>query len=498
MPKPPPTPLQRNPHMSVVHALGHPSSPPPQTRWVQPLHGHAGTPHRLAMAMPNTPAAPVLVQGTGSNLTVTWTAPAVDSTHNAATGSTCDPAPPAPAVGRPCRGHQPIQPVRLAAGAAIDVQVQSLNAGRHERVVGHQHAHHGHTGRSPNAPAAASLAQGTGSNLTVTWTAPAVDGTHNAATGYQPAIQPLRRRHLDDRVGCHQPVHPVRLGSRRGDRRAGAGPNAAGTSAWSATSTLTTADRRTRIRPSAASLAQGTGSDLTVTWTAPAVDSTHNAATGYNLRSSPSGAGTWTTVSGVTSPYNLSGLAAAAAIDVQVQSSNAAGTSAWSATSTLTTATPDLRPERSGDRQRGAAAGRHQHQAYRHLDCAGGRRHARRRNRVTTSAPAPRRRHMDDGDGCHQSLHAHRPDRCDRNRRRGPGARTPRQAGAWSTDHDGHDLGRDGRAGQPGPPRASQVHSTNVAPNGGVKMTAVRRTDRGDRGERSHGRPAIPQSRPPA
>ncbi len=89
----------------------------------------------------------------------------------------------------------------------------------------------------------------------------------------------------------------------------------------------------------AASLARGTGSDLIVTWTAPAIDATHNAATGFNLRSSPSGAATWTTVSGVTSPYSLSGLAAGAAIDVQLQSANATGTSTWSTTSTLTTAT---------------------------------------------------------------------------------------------------------------------------------------------------------------
>src|SRR5580658_8907628 len=92
--------------------------------------------------------------------------------------------------------------------------------------------------------------------------------------------------------------------------------------------------------PSAASLAQGTGTTLTVTWTTPAVDGTHGAAAGFNLRSSPSGAGAWTNVPGVTSPYNLSGLAAGAAIDVQIQSSNATGTSAWSATSTLTTAIP--------------------------------------------------------------------------------------------------------------------------------------------------------------
>src|SRR5271168_4315424 len=92
--------------------------------------------------------------------------------------------------------------------------------------------------------------------------------------------------------------------------------------------------------PSAASLAQGTGTTLTVTWATPAIDGTHGAAAGYNLRSSPSGAGAWTNVTAVTSPYNLSGLAAGAAIDVQIQSLNATGTSAWSATSTLTTAIP--------------------------------------------------------------------------------------------------------------------------------------------------------------
>jgi len=90
--------------------------------------------------------------------------------------------------------------------------------------------------------------------------------------------------------------------------------------------------------PAAPSLAQGSGSDLTVTWSAPAADSTHSAATAFSLRSSPSGANTWTTVPNVTSPHDLSGLTAGTAIDVELQASNTAGASAWSATSTLTTA----------------------------------------------------------------------------------------------------------------------------------------------------------------
>ena len=93
--------------------------------------------------------------------------------------------------------------------------------------------------------------------------------------------------------------------------------------------------------PAIASVApptDGTNTKLTVTWTAPAIDGTHSAATGYNLRSSPSGAGTWTTVSGVSSPYTLTGLAGATAIDVEVQGTNAAASpGAWSAITTGTT-----------------------------------------------------------------------------------------------------------------------------------------------------------------
>ena len=86
--------------------------------------------------------------------------------------------------------------------------------------------------------------------------------------------------------------------------------------------------------PPAPSLAQGSGSDLAVTWATPAVDSAHSAATGFNLQFSPSGANTWTAASNVTSPYELSGLTAGAAYDVQVQGVNMAGGSVWSASST--------------------------------------------------------------------------------------------------------------------------------------------------------------------
>jgi hypothetical protein len=229
----------------------------------------------------------------------------------------------------------------LAAGAAIDVQVQASNTA-------------GASGWSatstlttatgmPNNPGAASLAQGSGSNLTVTWTAPAVDGTHNAATGFNLRSSPSGAGTWTTVAGVTSPFTLSGLAAGVAIDVQVQATNTGGTSAWSATSTLTTASSGT-YAPNAPALAgvappvDGTNTKLTITWTAPGVDGTHGAATGYNLRSSPTGAGTWTTVSGVTSPYTLTGLAGASAIDVEVQATNAAASpGAWSAITTGTT-----------------------------------------------------------------------------------------------------------------------------------------------------------------
>ena len=253
MPKSNSPPLT-NQHMAGVHALGHPSSPPPQTRWVQPAHGRSGTPAApVTVAMPpptpyipNTLAAASLARGTGSDLIVTWTAPAIDSTHNAATGFNLRSSPAGASTWTTVAGvTSPYTLSGLAAGAAIDVQLQSANV--------------------------------------------------------------------------------------------------TGTSAWSTTSTLTTTSAgpyapNVPAITGAAPPPDGTATRLTVTWTAPATDSTHGAATGFNLRSSPAGANTWTTVAGVTSPYTLTGLTGGSATDVQVQATNAAASpGAWSPVTTGTT-----------------------------------------------------------------------------------------------------------------------------------------------------------------
>jgi cellulose 1,4-beta-cellobiosidase len=240
--------------MTQVHALGHPSSPMPQTKWAQPaqaaqaragqpaLPATVGTPAPVgtaALPAPNTPGAPTLAQGTGSNLTVSWVTPAVDGTHGGATGFAVRSSPFGAGTWAVVSGaSSPYTLSGLTAGTAFDVQVQSSNA--------------------------------------------------------------------------------------------------AGSSGWSATSTLTTASAGP-YAPNAPTISavapppDGTTGKLTISWAAPAIDATHGAATGYNLRSSPSGAGTWTTANGVASPYTLTGLSGASAIDVEVQGTNgAASPGAWS------------------------------------------------------------------------------------------------------------------------------------------------------------------------
>jgi titin len=187
------------------------------------------------------------------------------------------------------------------------------------------------------------LSQGSGSDLMVIWTTPAIDGTHLAATGYNLRSSPSGTGTWTVVSGVSSPYNLSGLAVGAAIDAQLQAVNATGTSAWSAISTLTTASAGP-FAPNAPAIssiappADGTNSKLTVNWPAPSVDGTHGAATGYNLRSSPSGAGTWTTVSGVTSPYTLTGLAGTTAIDVEVQATNAADSpGAWSAIRTGTT-----------------------------------------------------------------------------------------------------------------------------------------------------------------
>jgi hypothetical protein len=193
----------------------------------------------------------------------------------------------------------------------------------------------------PNTPAAPSLAQGIGTTIVATWAAPAVDRTHGPATSYNVCSSPSGAGTWTTVAGVTSPYTLSGLAANSAYDVEVQACNPAGTTAWSAISTLTTAAGT--LAPNAPSITSvvappdGTATKLAVTWTAPATDGSHSAATGYNVRTSPTGAGTWTTVTNVTSPYTVTGLAGAAAIDVEVQATNAAGSGAWSAITTATT-----------------------------------------------------------------------------------------------------------------------------------------------------------------
>ncbi|HEY7577671.1 MAG TPA: fibronectin type III domain-containing protein [Acetobacteraceae bacterium] len=191
----------------------------------------------------------------------------------------------------------------------------------------------------PATPQGPSLVQSGGSDLVVIWAAPAVDSNHGAATAFNLQFRPSGGATWTIVANVSSPYDLSGLPGGTAIDVQIQSENAAGVSAWSATSTLTTgAGPAAPNQPSITAVApppDGTAGALTVNWTAPATDSAHGPAAGYNLRYSASGAGNWTTVPGVASPCTITGLAGATAIEVELQAIDAAGSpGAWSASVT--------------------------------------------------------------------------------------------------------------------------------------------------------------------
>jgi hypothetical protein len=326
-----PTPRPANRATATMHAYG-PLSPTTQP---QPTPTPTPTPQ-----IANTPNAASLAQAPGSGLTVTWTDPTIDSTHDAAVSFNLQSSPSGAATWTMVSGvTSPFFLSGMAVGAAIDVQLQSVNGGGTSAWSATSTLTTA-TG-VPNPPTGVALALGTGSDLIVTWTAPVSDGIHSAATSFNLQSSPSGAGTWSTVAGVTSPYHLSGLAAGVAIDVQLQSSDAVGASTWSAIKTLTTAAPSGLYPPNApaigavAPLPDGTATNLTVSWTAPAIDGTHGAATGFNVRSSPAGTGTWTTVSGVSSPHTLTGLAGAAAIDVEVQATNAAASpSAWSAATT--------------------------------------------------------------------------------------------------------------------------------------------------------------------
>ncbi len=200
-------------------------------------------------------------------------------------------------------------------------------------------------GLVPNAPGSFTASAGSPaySAVNLTWAAPGTDSTHGPAASYQVSYR------VNDTgswtvgptvwVGTSTTVSGLAHDTLYGFKVDAI--NSAGVNVSGATTTLTTdyAPPNAPAPPAVTAVPDGTTSKLTVIWSAPATDGTHDAATGYNLRYSVHAADTWTTLTAVSSGAVITGLASGTSYDVQVQGTNGSTTSpgAWSSSGTAST-----------------------------------------------------------------------------------------------------------------------------------------------------------------
>jgi hypothetical protein len=106
---------------------------------------------------------------------------------------------------------------------------------------------------------------------------------------------------------------------------------ASGTSAFSSSATFTTSAATSCGVPAGLGVSNVTATSAKLDWNDP------SGATSYNIHYRVSGTSTWTNVTSTTSSVSISGLTPSSTYEFQVQTVCAAGTSAFSATSTFTT-----------------------------------------------------------------------------------------------------------------------------------------------------------------
>jgi hypothetical protein len=340
----PKTASPSNAHMIDVHALGRPGGPPPNTAWQQPSLGWAGVPvpqPTTALLAPNMPDPPLATRGTGSDLELAWSALATDSTHGPAHSLNLRYSVSGTEVWTLLSDVvSPVVLTGLSPRASYDIQLQAANpAGQTAWSVSASITTGVPGPFAPQVPDAPKLNVGSGSGLVVTWVGPAIDTSHGAATSFNLRFRVSGMGSWVTVPGVVSPHILTGLGADLAYDVAIQAADIAGTSAWSEFSTATTATAAPNAPAmvSAAPPPDGTADKLTVTWSPASVDSNHGAAISYNIRNSPTGAGSWSTATGVTSPHVITGLLGATEIDVEVQAVNSGGASAWSAVTTGTT-----------------------------------------------------------------------------------------------------------------------------------------------------------------
>jgi len=201
----------------------------------------------------------------------------------------------------------------------------------------------------PNAPTslAASASSPAYSVVALSWTASATDGTHNAAATYTPQYQlasgggwttfgsPIAGTSVSVTGLAHATAYNFQV----------IATNSAGT-ATSSSASATTSGAAPNVPTglAAGTLLALTTSSIVITWSAAAIDGTHDAATSYTAQYRvTSVGGSWTQVTGITgTTTTITGLSSATQYDFQVAAVNAAGASSFTATVNGTTYTTTL------------------------------------------------------------------------------------------------------------------------------------------------------------
>ena len=231
----------------------------------------------------------------------------------------------------------------LTVGATYDVQV----AARNETGLGPYSdsaiaALHG-VPEQPDPPRLQSApipAAGTNTRqITMQWTAPASD---LAITSYS-----LRYR-LSSTLHDWTTINSITATERQISALAAnttyefqvRATSAAGNSPWSEDGNGTTATFVAPAAPARPTASAQSRTEIAVSWVAP-TNNGGQAPTSYDLRYR-TGSGTWTPITGVTSPHTITGLVQATAYQIQVRAINAGGTSAWSPSATATTNAPGV------------------------------------------------------------------------------------------------------------------------------------------------------------
>jgi hypothetical protein len=110
--------------------------------------------------------------------------------------------------------------------------------------------------------------------------------------------------------------------------------NAGGDSGWTAAITASTSVAAPGL-PTGLGVGTATATTMPLSWAAPA---SGGAVASYSVRSSPHGAGTWTTVTGISgTSATITGLTVSTSYDFEVDAVNAGGDSGWTAAITAST-----------------------------------------------------------------------------------------------------------------------------------------------------------------